>query len=70
MDERKRLPAGKEKEPMLPGLDIGETREVGEGGSAERLPGRAPKVRVEEHPPRRRGLSHTDEGASDATEGP
>lgn len=61
MPERKREPEGKEKEPLLPGHDIGETREVGEGSSAARLPGRAPRVRIEEHPPRNRRTSQTGE---------
>jgi hypothetical protein len=36
-------------EPVEPGGEVGATREVAAGGSAERLPGRPPRTRVVMH---------------------
>lgn len=36
-------------EPLEPGGEVGETREVAAGSSAERLPGRPPKTKVVLH---------------------
>ena len=38
-------------EPLEPGGELGETREVGPQGSADDLAGRAPRTRVVVHPP-------------------
>lgn len=45
-----RAPLG-EAEPLEPGGETGETREVGKGGSVLRQPGRAPLSRVQMHRP-------------------
>lgn len=50
-----------DREPLMPGHEVGETREVGEGDAADGLPGRAPRTRVEVHRTRDRtgpGASH------------
>jgi hypothetical protein len=44
---------GEPIEPLEPGGEVGETREVPEGGSAEEMPGRRPRTRVEVHGPGR-----------------
>jgi hypothetical protein len=46
---------GPEVEPLMPGGEIGETRDMGAGGSAAEQPGRAPATRIVEHGAEERG---------------